>query len=573
MSIALLLAVSIFSLVQPVRAQEVSAGITGLVTDPSGAAVVGAEITARDLDRGVSYSTQSNESGIYALPRIPPGRYEIRVRSEGFRGWLQPEVLLEVNQRGRIDVTLELGAVTETVEVSAAGPLLQTEKTELSRHHRRTDSRPAATDSQFHCHDDARPGRDHDQSCITQRWSPHRRRRRPYINGNREQGNNFLLDGIDNNQPAGNLTSYQPNIDAVAEFKVITNNASAEFGNFQGGIINVTMKSGSNGLHGSLFEYFQNDKLNANTWAHNWQAASNPAVDTQVPLRQNMFGFTLGGPVKKDRLFFFVDYQGTRRSEPGSAGLLNVMPEAFRKGDFSNLLDPAYLSANSVNGAPIQLYDYANVDASGRRQPFANNVIPQSRISPVALNLLNDASLYPNAINSGLRQNQVNTSNRKLQTDQGDVKLDWRPTDADTISARYSKSVQDDPTINTFPLNFGAFRNSPFQAGVVNWTRSFGASIVNEVRLGVNNIMFHNGGTDNGLGDVANQIGIKNGNERGPGLMQLQFTGSNFASNIGSANIGTQTMAANTTYQYVDNLTVIRGRHQMKMGARSCGST
>ncbi|MEZ5362066.1 MAG: carboxypeptidase regulatory-like domain-containing protein [Bryobacterales bacterium] len=553
----------------PSRAQEVSAGITGIVTDPSGAAVAGAEVTARDLDRGVTYTTESNESGNYALPRVPPGRYEVRVASEGFRTWVQPEVRLEVNQRARIDVVMELGAVTETVEVSAAGPLLQTEKTELGAvmTGEQTVDMPLATRN-FIAMTLLVPG-----VTTTNPASFNNGRRssgngRPYVNGNREQANNFLLDGVDNNQVSDNLTAYQPNIDAIAEFNVITNNASAEFGNFQGGVINVTLKSGSNGLHGSLFEFFQNDKLNANNWARNWQAASNPAVAKPVAVRQNMFGFTLGGPVKKDRLFFFVDYQGTRRSEPGSATLMNVMPAEFRKGDFSNLLDPTYLSANAVAGGTIQLYDYATTNAAGVRQPFANNVIPQSRLDPVALNLLNDSSLYPAAINGGLRQNQVNIPNRKLTNDQGDVKLDWRPTDADTISARYSKGVQDDPTLNSFPLTFSTFANSPFQAGVVNWTRSFGSSIVNELRLGVNNVMIHNGGTDNGLGNVADQLGIKNGNERGPGLMQLQFAGSNFASNIGSANIGTQTMFANTTYHYADNLTVIRGRHQMKMGGQ-----
>ncbi|MBI1355466.1 MAG: TonB-dependent receptor plug domain-containing protein [Acidobacteria bacterium] len=554
----------------PARAQEVSAGITGIVTDPSGASVVAAEVTATDLDRGLSYTTHSNEAGNYALPRVQAGRYEVRVQAEGFRGWVQPEIILEVNQRARIDVVLELGSVSETVEVSAAGPLLQTEKTELGAviTGEQTVDLPLPTRN-FISMTLLVPG-----VTTTNPSSFNNGRRsggngRPYVNGNREQANNFLLDGVDNNQVTGNLTAYQPNIDAIAEFKVITNNASAEFGNFQGGVINVTLKSGSNQLHGSLFEFIQNDKLNANDWARNWQAASNPAVDRPVPIRQNMFGFTLGGPAIKDKLFFFVDYQGTRRSEPGAASLLNVMPTDFRQGDFSNLLDPDYLAANSVAGGPIQLYDYASVDANGRRQPFVNNMIPMSRIDPVAANLLADASLYPGPVNGGLRQNQLNTVNRKLLNDQGDAKLDWRPTDSDTVSARYSKGVQDDPTLNTFPLTFNTFNNSPFQAGVVNWTRTFGASVVNELRLGVNNIMIHNGGTDNGLGDVAQQLGIKNGNDRGPGLMQLQFAGSTFASNVGSANIGTQSMSANTTYHYADNLTIIRGRHQMKMGGQA----
>ncbi len=448
---------------------------------------------------------------------------------------------------------MELGAVTETVEVSAAGPLLQTEKTELGAviTGEQTVDLPLPSRN-FIAMTLLVPG-----VTTTNPSSFNDGRRsggggRPYVNGNREQANNFLLDGIDNNQVSDNLTAYQPNIDAIAEFKVITNNASAEFGNFQGGVVNVTLKSGSNKLHGSLFEFFQNDKLNANNWANNWRGLE------RSPVRQNIFGFTLGGPVIRDRLFFFVDYQGTQRSEPGSPGNFNVIPSDFRQGDFSRLL--------SEEG--IQLYDYANVDANGNRLPFANNQIPLSRIDPVASALFNDSSLYPGPVNGGLRFNQLNTSNRKLTNNQGDIKLDWRPSDVDTVSVRYSKGEQDDPSVNSFPLNFGAFRNSPFQAGVVNWTRPFGTSVVNEVRLGVNHIMVHNGGTDNGLGDVAERLGITNGNDRGPGLMGINFTDSNFANNIGSANIGTQTMFANTTYQYVDNLTIIRGRHQMKMGGQ-----
>jgi len=537
----------------PAYAQEVSAGITGIVADPSGASVAAANVTATDLDRRLNYATQTNEAGNYALPRVPPGRYEVRVQAEGFRTWVQPEIILEVNQRARIDVTMELGAVTETVEVSAAGPLLQTEKTELGAviTGEQTVDLPLPSRN-FIAMTLLVPG-----VTTTNPSSFNNGRRsggggRPYVNGNREQANNFLLDGIDNNQVSDNLTAYQPNIDAIAEFKVITNNASAEFGNFQGGVVNVTLKSGSNRVHGSLFEFFQNDKLNANNWANNWRGLERP------PIRQNIFGFTLGGPVIKDRLFFFVDYQGTQRSEPGSPGNFNVIPSDFRQGDFSRLL--------SEEGT--QLYDYANVDASGRRTPFANNQIPLSRIDPVAASLFGDTSLYPQPLNGGLRFNQLNTSNRKLTNNQGDIKLDWRPSDVDTVSVRYSKGEQDDPSINSFPLNFGAFRNSPFQAGVINWTRPFGNSIVNEVRVGVNHIMVHNGGTDNGLGDVAERLGITNGNDRGPGLMGINFTDSNFASNFGSANIGTQTMFANTTYHYVDNLTVIRGRHQMKMGGQ-----
>ena len=335
----------------PAMAQEVSAGITGIVTDPSGASIVAVNITVTDLDRGLSYSTQTNEAGNYALPRIPPGRYEFRAQSEGFRTVVQPEIVLEVNQRARIDISMELGAVTEVVEVSAAGPLLQTEKTELGAviTGEQTVDMPLPSRN-FIAMTLLVPG-----VTTTNPASFNNARRsagngRPYVNGNREQANNFLLDGIDNNQVSDNLTASQPNIDAIAEFKVITNNASAEFGNFQGGVINVTLKSGSNSLHGTLFEFFQNDKLNANNWARNWQAATtnNADLDRPVPVRQNIYGFTLGGPVVKDRLFFFVDYQGRGARSPARPAR-STSSRRSSQGDSSRLLTEQ----------STQIYDFA----------------------------------------------------------------------------------------------------------------------------------------------------------------------------------------------------------------------
>ena len=203
---------------------------------------------------------------------------------------------------------------------------------------------------------------------------------RPYVNGNRKEGNNFLLDGVDNNQTTDNLSAYQPNLDAIAEFKMITNNASAEFGNFQGGIINVVIKSGTNQFHGNVFEYFRNDKLNANNWGRNWTVGQN----FRSPIRWNQFGGTFGGPIKKDKLFFFADYQGLRRATPPSVSATTVMPAAWRQGDFSNLLNPAY----SGVAAGIQLYNpYSENATTGARAPFPNNQIPVSLFNPVIKNL------------------------------------------------------------------------------------------------------------------------------------------------------------------------------------------
>ncbi len=554
-ALLLSLALALASVV-PLAAQEVSAGITGRVTDPTGAAVVNAAVTARDVQRGTLWPTQTNTEGIYAFPRVPVGSYDLKVESKGFKVATRAGIVLELNQRARLDVTLELGAVTESVEVTGEAPLLNTETTIVGNviSSNSIVNTPLVSRN-FIVLTLLAPGVTTTNPSGFTTGQRTTGGGRPYVNGNRKEANNFLLDGIDNNQVSDNLTSYIPNLDAIQEFRMITNNASAEFGNFQGGIVSVTLKSGTNDFHGNAFEFLRNDKLNANNWARNW--LGNP----RSPIRYNTFGGTFGGRVIRDKLFFFGDYQGIRRATPTSVGTISVVPAEFRRGDFSRLLTDSSLATR------IQLYDPITLNAEGIRLPFANNQIPASRANVVARNLFNSPELYPLPATPDLRFNYLSASRSQLVSDQYDAKVDAKMTEKDDFSARYSWGRQGLPGQNSFPLFFNSFNDSPFRAGVVNWTRTFSPNVVNEVRAGVNRIVLHNGGLDKGLGSVADKLGIKEGNARGSGLLSLQFTGG-FASGLGSANIGTQQLFANTTYQIIDNLTLIRGRHMMKMGGQ-----
>ena len=542
----LLASILLLSLTQAGMAQEVSASITGVITDPSGAAVPGATVTATDVNRGTVWPTESNEEGVYALPRIPAGTYSLKVESEGFKTTVRSDVVLELNQRARVDLTLEVGDVSESIEVTAEPPMLNTETTIVGSVLTSNSivNTPLVTRNYISLTLLA-PGvttTNPDAFNSGQRTAGGGR---PYVNGNRKEANNFLLDGIDNNHTSDNLTSYQPNVDAIQEVNMITNNASAEFGNFQGGVINVSIKSGTNRFHGSAFEFFRNDKLNANNWGRNYRG------NARTPIRWNQFGGTFGGPIQRDKLFFFGDYQGTRRNTPPSVSDITVIPAEFRGGDFSRLLTERN----------IQLFDPLN------GQPFAGNQIPLSMRNIVATNLFSKQNLYPAPINSDLRFNQQNASSNQLVSDQFDVKMDWKMTDKDDVSGRYSWGRQELPGFNTFPLLFNTFNSAPFQNAVLNWTRMISPNAVNEVRFGFNRIMNHNGGLDTGLGNVAEELGIQRGNDRGPGLMSLQFTGG-LASGIGSANIGTQQKFPNNTFHLADNLTLVRGRHMMKMGGQ-----
>ena len=535
----------------PAAAQEVSAGITGVVTDPSGAAIANASVHMKDLDRGTDWPAKTNNDGIYAFPRIPVGRYELRVEATGFKTYVEPNIVLELNQRARVDAHMEVGAMSDSVSVTAETALLQTETTQVGSviASRTIVNTPLISRNPIALTLLAAGVTTPDPASFNS-GTRTGGGGRPYVNGNREESNNFLLDGVDNNQVSDNLTAYQPNLDAIEEFKLITNNASAEFGNFQGGIINVVIKSGTNEYHGDVFEYFRNDKFNAGNWARNWQGLS------RQPLRWNEFGGTLGGKIIRDKLFFFADYQALRQDVPPSPISYSVMPSAWRTGDFSSLLNPAV-----TGGKVIQLYNPYSV-SNGIRAPFANNQIPSSLFSPAAKALLQDPTLYPQPTSSALTNNATYGQLSQINTDQGDIKFDYRPSEKDYFSARYSKGRQDQPVIANSAVIYGSFNSSPFQNGVINWTRTISPTLVNEARVGINNILLDNGGSGNGT-NISQKVGIANA---GAGLLQL--TGFAYATTLGSMNIGPQQVFANTTFHYADNLTIIRGRHMIKVGGQ-----
>jgi hypothetical protein len=337
---------------------------------------------------------------------------------------------------------------------------------------------------------------------------------RPSINGKREQANNFLLDGIDNNQVSDNLVGYMPSVAAIREFNVITQNASAEYGNFQGGIISVSIKSGTGNFHGGLYEYFRNDALNANTWASGFTHTPKPRM------HWNMFGGSLGGPIVEKRLFIFTDYQGQRFDHPSAISPITVFTSAEAKGDFSGFCPSGFTAGLCSSNDGIQLYNPFNV-IGGERQPFLNNQIPISMINPVAAHLF-ASKAYPQPVNRNLVNNAFSVDSSALNADQGDLKLDYIASHNDRIFARYSAGTQDNPSANSVTVlatDNGAAR---LRNGVVNWTHDFSSGFHNEVRFGVNYVRLstkNSSTADNGIGNFGEQLGIANSNSRGPGLI------------------------------------------------------
>ena len=513
------------------------------------AAIAGAALVAKDTERGTVYNVRTNDAGIFNLPRVPVGTYELRVEAPGFQSVLYPSLTLVLNQTARVDFQLNLGPATETIDVTSAAPLLHTDTSQLSTViDARTNVDLPLLSRNYVQLTLLVPGTvNPNPQSLTSGDTP-ANAGRPYVNGNREQANNFLLDGMDNNQVSDNLIGFTPSVDAIQEFSLITQNPSAEFGSFQGGIISATIKSGANGYHGSVFEFFRNDVLNANNWAYNFQGLPKPA------LRWNMFGATFGGPIMKNRLFFFVDYQGQRFDHPASSSPLSLFTPAERQGDFSQLL--------ADQGS--QLYNPFQLDAGGNRTPFPNNQIPASMMDPVAGNLFS-SGLYPLPTNGSLVNNFINTTRSHNNVDQGDARIDLKATQRDSLYARISEAFQNNPEINSFALLFDTFNQARMQNGVFNWTHNFGPNILSEAGVGANYVKVTNGGLDDGLGNLGEKLGIANANDHGPGLLEINIYGAAVGS-FGRPSIGTAELFADTVFQFKDAFVITHRRHVFHTG-------
>jgi hypothetical protein len=570
-SVVILVFAALFLGANATLGQDVTATIAGTVTDSSGAAIAGATVTAKSVDRGTIFKDVSNEAGIYRITQLPVGNYELRVEKDGFQTSLHPAFTLALNQIARIDVALKVGQVTETVEVSGGAPILKTEATLVDTiiDSATNDALPLATRNYVEL-TLLSPGAVHPDPSSFNNGDNVNSGARPFINGNREQANNFLLDGMDNNQVSDNLLGYTPSPDAIEEFNLISNNAPAEFGNFMGGIVSVSLKSGTNGFHGDVWEFFRNDKLNANQWENKINPSS-PEIP-RAPLRWNMFGGTLGGPVLKNKLFFFVDYQGQRFDHPPAGSFISVFTPAEMAGDFSALLTAA---------TPIQLYNPCQGTtgqngtacvAATTRQAFPGNIIPASMISPVASALFASA-LYPKTINNNLTNNAIQLRSTAFNSDQGDVKVDYRLSSKDLISGRFSRAFQIDPSTDSQLLLGNGQVTAPIWSVVGDWTRSFRSNLVNDARFGWNHITLNTGTAwDNSVGAFGQTIGIPNSNPGNLiGLLGLDFGGGTPTSpgngtltNIGNSMV-TQSFDSRV-WQGDDSITWIRGRHTFKFG-------
>src|SRR5215831_3112000 len=540
-----------FMLMTSTSAQTYTATVTGTVSDPQGSAVPKVKVVATNQGTKLEYTAQTSDSGVYTIPFLPIGAYVLSIEASGFKKLVSNEINLEVNQTARIDLQLQVGGVNEIVNISDVAPILQTENVMVGQviTGNTTTALPLN-------------GRNFQQLTLlvpgTINPNPggfntvgQGAQGRPYVNGNREQGNAFLLDGISVDETIDNRIGYKPSVDAIAEFRVETSNSSAEFGNVTGATVNATLKSGTNNYHGNHFEFLRNDALDAQPWGNNRTKALNPlAKIAKSKLRQNVFGGTLGGPIRKNKLFFFVDYQGIIQ-RTGGGGSIAVAPAAWRTGDLSSLGVPIRDPQTCTNPRDLTTC-----------KTFAGGIIPTNRIvNPMAKALFANTSLYP-------LSNDINPTNKtavlpvvtggKVDSHQFDIKLDARLSEKDNVSGRYSftnyEQVNDKGTIPLIPTGNAQFSRP--QNIAINWTRTISPTLINEARIGFNRAVF----ITNNAFDWA---GIGDG-QIVPGLSRVQL-GSGL-SDIGA--VGTNENNVPNTFHYGDNLTWLRGRHSFKMGGQ-----
>jgi hypothetical protein len=547
---ALVMVLGSLSVRQTVWGQQITAAITGTVEDSAGAVLNDATVTARDTERGTSETTKTSSGGVFNFNNLPIGTYELKAEAAGFEGEVLPPITLVLNERARVDFKMKVGAVTNTVQVSSEAPQLQADTTQVST---LIDANtivgiPLATRNYVELTLLA-PGSVTPDNSTFNNGDNVANGGRPSIDGHREQSDNFILDGMDNNQTSENQLGFTPSPDAIQEFNLITSNAPAEFGNYAGGIINASIKSGTNQFHGDVWEFFRNDKLNANQWENKFDGPGNELAREAV--RWNMFGGTIGGPIIKDRLFFFADYQGQRFDHPTTSSFITVFTNNERAGDFSQLTTQL---KNPVTGVP-----------------YVQNQIPISQINPVAAALF-ASKFYPTPINGNLTNNAVNQTNQAYNADQGDAKVDWNITQRDRFSARYSQEYQNDPLSNSLAILANTATHAPVHNVVGSWTHTFTPNILNEARVGASWIGIT---TDTSfvpsIGDLGTELGIASANTVGPGLLLLGFGGGTAPApgNGTLTNVGNSVVNQNfndTVIQFDDGVTITRGKHVFKTG-------
>ncbi len=570
-----LLSCSFLVIPNVVLAQVDRGSIVGLVTDPAGARVSGAQITVTNLAANQSASVTTDSNGEYTANLLRIGVYSVTVEKPGFQRAVQSSVDVGVNQTVRVDIALQIGSATESVQVTAAPPLLQTESSSLGtiETERRISELPL-NGRNFIQLAYLGPGANGGQTGTNVSggvFENERANEAVSVNGLRVSNNNFLLNGVDNNEFGLGGVVVLPPPDAIQEFRTEENSMSAEFGR-GGAAVNVVLKSGTNQIHGGAYEFIRNDKLDAVNYFN----------QGQQPFKRNQFGGFLGGPIKKNRTFIFGDYEGSRLRE--SNPFISTVPtDAERAGDFSDRLtgdtfspcatpSPADTFDTGTIFDPYSTHDYTCADGGivSLRNPISStNIIPAGSINAIGQNV---ANFYPHANLSGLTNNYLANQNHVNNQDSFDIRFDHRFSDADQMFASYSfGDVRSQRPGPLGPLWGGSdccpsASNSRAQHFGTGFTHTFSPQLLNDLhggyfRYAINALPFNFGSS---IG--SDQLGIPNANRstdpNSTGLTNIDIAGF---TPLGDS-LYLPEHAFENIYQIADTLTWIRGRHSLKFG-------
>ncbi|MFN0100655.1 MAG: carboxypeptidase regulatory-like domain-containing protein [Bryobacteraceae bacterium] len=557
-----------------VPAQEVRASLSGIVSDPSGAPIPDAQVTVTNLAKNTRIVTSTNESGVYSTPLLEPTGYTIAVEKDGFRRVVRENVVLQSLDKARLDIQLQVGAVADSITVSSSISQLQTE----------TANRDTSLNSQLIANLPTQ-GRNPFQIA----WAAPGvfkaggwRYLRSFdiggttgfsVNGGRSGENEVLMDGMSNVRSSRTVMNV-PTMESVQEFKILSNTYDAQYGRTGGGIVTIVTKSGSNQFHGNLFEYFQNDKLNAN------QTELNAAGIGKSPNNINAYGFFLSGPMfvpkvfdGRNKLFWTLAYE-VMRQRSADPGLQTVPTMEWRTGDFSTL--------RNAQNQLVSIYDPLTTLADGVRQPFADNRLPANRISPIAAAAL---KFYPPPASEGNGpakiQNYPYPSRWIGDLDQWNGRLDYQVNSANNTNFRYGQNpfseyrglvfVKDVNDVNPAePTGNAPLRRNGRTIGF-NWTSTLSPTTTFDLRLGLNR-WEESSGSSYGTGYDPRQLGFD-------GNLVSQFTrlafprfdfGPGNAPTYQSMGPGTLLSAGtNDVYTIQPNINKVVGRHFLKFGVEA----
>jgi len=544
----------LFVLVSALHAQRTTADVVGVVTDSSGAVIPGAKVAVRNLDTNAESTTTTDDSGNFVLTLLPIGRYSITASKEGFKNWTAAGVTLAIGDRFRQDIQLQIGTIGESVEVTAASPALQTDSSTVGSliNERAVQDLPLNGRNFVVLAQLAAGANEGEANSLASGARPDDRRQTSAISVNSQpsSSNNFLIDGMDDNERFIGTVIVKPSMDALVEMKVQTSLYSAELGRTAGGVVNFVTRSGTNEIHGSLFEFFRNEKMDARNFFAHTPGTAKPAY------KQNQFGGSIGAPIRKNRMFVFGDYEGFRMIQ-GQTFVSTIPTVAMEQGNFVGV-NPIFDPLSTVGST---------------RTEFPGDQIPASHINPVGQAL---ANLFPAPQVAGLVNNYTLSPNKTQNNDTFDVRGDDRLSDADSLFLRYSFNNTHTVTPGSLPVapsginpvgdtGFSGPSSQRAQAAQINYVHVFSPSLVMELksgfsRLAVFSLPFNYGtNADTKLGIPGADV-----DNWSSGFGQVTLAGG-FRSLGDTGFIPLVTI--NNLFQEVANFSYIRGAHTIKMGA------